>query len=147
MKLIFGSDHAGYELRSHLAEWARSQGHEVSETGAQSTEAFDYPLAADAVACELKHGRFDFGVLVCGTGIGVCIRANRYPHVRAAECTTEEMARLARQHNHANVLCVGGRILSKGEGVAILQAFLETGPDDAARHAKRVELLDANLSC
>ncbi|HJP83449.1 MAG TPA: RpiB/LacA/LacB family sugar-phosphate isomerase [Fimbriimonadaceae bacterium] len=147
MKLIFGSDHAGFELRRAVADWARSEGHEVVEVGAQSTAAYDYPLAADAVACELKKAGFDFGVLVCGTGIGVCIRANRYPHIRAAECTSEEMARLARQHNYANVLCIGGRILSKEQSIAILSAFLETGPDDAERHARRVQLLDAERSC
>jgi ribose 5-phosphate isomerase B len=119
----------------------------VVETGAHSTEAFDYPLAADAVACELKSDTFDFGILVCGTGIGVCIRANRYSHIRAAECTSEEMARLARQHNHANVLCLGGRILDKEQSIAILSAFLETSPDAAERHARRVNLLDAKLSC
>jgi ribose 5-phosphate isomerase B len=147
MKLIFGSDHAGFELRRHVADWARSQGHEVTEVGAQSDAAFDYPLASDAVACELKTGNYEFGVLVCGTGIGVCIRANRYSHIRAAECVSAEMARLARQHNYANVLCIGGRILSKEQGEEILSAFLGTEPDDAERHARRVDLLDAKLNC
>ena len=147
MKLIFGSDHAGFEMRRHVAEWARMQGHDVTETGAESENPFDYPLVADSVACQLEKGGFDFGVLVCGTGIGVSIRANRYPHIRAAECTSQEMARLARRHNYANVLCLGGRILSKEESEAILSAFLETEPDVAERHAKRVELLDAELSC
>jgi ribose 5-phosphate isomerase B len=147
MKLVFGSDHAGLELRRHVVNWAAQKGHEVSEVGADSEVAYDYPLAADAVACELMDGRFDFGVLVCGTGIGVCIRANRYSHIRAAECTSVEMAQLARQHNHANVLCLGGRILSKVQAEAILAAFLDSGPDEAERHARRVNLLDANLNC
>lgn len=147
MKLLFGSDHAGFELRSHVAQWARDNGHTVTEVGANSEEPFDYPLASDAVACELKPGDFDFGILVCGTGIGVCIRANRYPHIRAAECTSVEMAQLARLHNHANVLCLGGRILTKEQSEAILEAFLRTGPDDAERHARRVDMLDAKLSC
>jgi ribose 5-phosphate isomerase B len=147
VKLIFGSDHAGLEMRRHVADWARAQGHDVTEVGAQSEAAYDYPLAADAVACELKKDGFDFGVLVCGTGIGVCIRANRYEHIRAAECTSPEMARLARQHNHANVLCIGGRILTKEQSEEILSVFLETGPDVAERHARRVSLLDADLSC
>lgn len=147
MKLIFGSDHAGLELRRHVANWAHSRGHSVTEVGADSEQAFDYPLAADAVACQMRPGGFDFGVLVCGTGIGVCIRANRYHHIRAAECTSVEMARLARQHNYANVLCMGGRILSMDEGEQILAAFLQTTPDNAERHARRVDLLDADLSC
>ena len=147
MRLVFGSDHAGLELRRHVSHWARQHGHDVVEVGADSEDAYDYPLASDAVACELKSGDFDFGVLVCGTGIGVCIRANRYTHVRAAECTSVEMARLARQHNYANVLCLGGRILSKELAEQILAAFLDTGTDEAERHARRVNLLDANLSC
>ncbi len=147
MKLIFGSDHAGYELRGQIADWARTKGYHVTETGAESEESFDYPLAADAVACELKSGLYDFGILICGTGIGVSIRANRYSHVRAADCTSEEMANLARQHNHANVLCLGSRILSKDKAISILSAFLETGKDEAERHARRVNLLDAPLSC
>ncbi|MBC8063467.1 MAG: RpiB/LacA/LacB family sugar-phosphate isomerase [Chlorobia bacterium] len=147
MKLIFGSDHAGFEMRRHVADWATSQGHEVTEVGANSTEPFDYPLASDAVACEIKKGAFEFGVLLCGTGIGVSIRANRYPHIRAADCTSVEMARLGRLHNHANVLCLGARILSKEESVAIFQAFMETGTDDAERHDRRVDFLDASLSC
>lgn len=147
MKLIFGSDHAGFELRRHLAAWASNKGHEVVEVGANSDAAYDYPLASDAVACQLALGEFDFGILVCGTGIGVCIRANRYPHIRAAECTSPEMARLARLHNHANVLCVGGRILTLEQSEPILETFLETSPDDAERHSRRVDMLDAKLNC
>jgi len=147
LKLIFGSDHAGFELRRHLADWASDKGHDVVEVGANSDAAYDYPLASDAVACQLASGGFDLGILVCGTGIGVCIRANRYPHIRAAECTSPEMARLARLHNHANVLCVGGRIVSLGQSEPILEAFLETSPDDAERHSRRVDMLDAKLNC
>lgn len=147
MKLVFGSDHAGFELRTHLAEWARSHGHQVREVGAMSLEPYDYPSAADAVAQIVLGKEVDFGILVCGTGIGVCIRANRYEGIRAAECTSVQMAQLARQHNHANVLCLGGRILSKEEAEPILEAFLSTSEDTAARHAHRVEMLDAELSC
>jgi ribose 5-phosphate isomerase B len=147
LKLVFGSDHAGFELRRHLADWASASGHEVKEVGAQSEYAFDYPLASDAVACLLKDDETATGILVCGTGIGVCIRANRYHHIRAAECTSEEMARLARLHNYANVLCLGGRIMSMEQGEAILTAFLESQPDTAERHARRVNLLDSELSC
>lgn len=147
MKLIFGSDHAGFEMRRHVADWAMSHGHEVTEVGANSNEPYDYPLASDAVACEIRQGTFDFGVLFCGTGIGVSIRANRYPHIRAANCTSVEMARLGRLHNHANVLCLGARILSKEESLSIFNAFIETSADDAERHVTRVDFLDANLSC
>ena len=145
MKLVFGSDHAGFELRSHVAEWSREQGHDVVEVGATDENSYDYPNAADLVAKQVLSQEREFGVLVCGTGIGVCIRANRYSGIRAADCTSVEMAVLARQHNAANVLCLGGRILSKGQAVAILRAFLETPVDTAERHARRVAMLDAEV--
>ncbi len=147
MNLVIGSDHAGFDLRTQISDWATQQGHTVTQVGANSSDSFDYPAASDAVACELKNGDFDFGILFCGTGIGVSIRANRYPHIRAALCTSPEMAQLARLHNHANVLCLGARILSKEQSIDILRAFLETNVDDAERHVKRVQLIDASLSC
>jgi len=129
-------------MRREVAQWARDAGYEVSETGAVSEEAYDYPSAANLVAKGVLNGEAEFGVLVCGTGIGVSIRANRYEGIRAAECTSTEMAELARLHNHANVLCLGGRILSREQGIAILKTFLETQADNAERHARRVEMLD-----
>lgn len=146
MKLIFGSDHAGLEMRGQVAEWARAAGYDVTETGAQSTESYDYPCAADLVAKAILGHEGDRGILVCGTGIGVSIRANRYRGIRAAECTSVEMAQLARLHNDANVLCLGGRILTKEQGIAILKTFLETESDNAERHARRVEMLDDDVS-
>jgi ribose 5-phosphate isomerase B len=147
MKLVLGGDHAGFELRTHLAGWARARGHSVQEVGAMSLDAYDYPSAADAVAQIVLAKEVDFGVLVCGTGIGVCMRANRYEGIRAAECTSVEMAQLARRHNHANILCLGGRILSKEEAEPILEAFLSTSEDMSERHVRRVDMLDAELSC
>jgi len=146
LKLVFGSDHAGLEMRRDVADWARANGYDVAETGAQSEESFDYPCAADLVAKAILAHEGDLGILVCGTGIGVSIRANRYRGIRAAECTSEQMAQLARQHNNANVLCLGGRILTKEQGIAILRTFLETPSDNAERHARRVEMLDDDVS-
>ncbi|MFY9235178.1 MAG: RpiB/LacA/LacB family sugar-phosphate isomerase [Fimbriimonadaceae bacterium] len=145
MRLIFGADHAGFHLRQALAAWARGQGHEVKEVGATTEEAYDYPAASDEVVKGILTGAFDLGVVACGTGIGVCIRANRHKGIRAANCCNPEMARLARQHNHANVLCVGGRLLSESEGIAILQAFIETPESAEDRHRRRVEMLDGNI--
>jgi ribose 5-phosphate isomerase B len=145
MKLILGSDHAGFQLRQGMATWARSQGHEVREVGALSDAAYDYPVASDEVVNGVLKKSFDLGVIACGTGIGVSIRANRHPGIRAANCCSEEMARLAREHNHANVLCVGARILKEDEAIAILKAFVETPESTEARHVRRVELLDAEL--
>ena len=147
MNLIFGSDHAGLNLRRQLVAEARALGHEVEEVGAMSTDSYDYPLASDAVACLVRNGTAEFGVLVCGSGIGVSIRANRYEGIRAALCFTPEHAALARQHNHANVLCVGERTTDPAIAVQILRTFLSTAPDDGERHVRRVEGLDGNLSC
>lgn len=149
MKLVFGSDHAGFELRQQLARAATADGHEVRELGARSAQSFDYPLASDEVCASLLNKEADLGVLICGSGIGVEIRANRYNGIRAANCTSVKMAELARQHNHANVLCLGARLLEPEEARQILQAFLRSQPDMMERHQKRVELLDkeTNVDC
>lgn len=146
MRLAFGSDHAGFERRRALADHAATMGHAVTEHGAPSSEAFDYPLASDAVAREVLEGRAEAGVLICGTGIGVSIRANRYPGIRAALCCSSQAAELARLHNHANVLCLGARTSGEAESRAILAAFLQTSYDEAERHGRRVGLLDGNLA-
>ena len=147
MKLAVASDHAGLSLKREVVDLLKGRGIEVEDLGPQSDQSVDYPDFAAKVARRVSAGEAQFGILVCGTGIGVCIRANRYAHIRAAECTSIEMAQLARQHNHANVLCLGGRILSKEEGVAILRAFLETPEDQAERHARRVAMLDNDVTC
>lgn len=144
-RLAFGSDHAGFHHRTGLAEFARSLGHEVSEFGAASTESYDYPEASDLVAHEVLQGRADFGILICGSGIGVCIRANRYFGIRAAACYSTEMAKLAKLHNHANVLCLGERLTEFEAAKQILLEFLDTEPDGSPRHCIRVEKLDSEL--
>lgn len=143
MRLAFGSDHAGYALRRELAEVARELGHTVSETGAEGAAPYDYPDAADSVARAIQAHEADLGVLVCGSGIGMSIRANRHRGVRAALCCSVEAAKLARQHNHANVLCLGERTGSQEEARTILAAFLDTPTDEAERHVRRVRKLDA----
>lgn len=143
MKIILGADHAGYELRKAMAERASSGGHVTAEVGALDDKGFDYPIASDEVVEGVLSRKFDIGVITCGTGIGVAIRANRHPGIRAANCCSPEMARLARQHNHANVLCVGARILGKEEALAILETFMSTPTSQEERHVRRVGLLDA----
>lgn len=138
-----GSDHAGFSLRQSLAEYARQQGHDVSELGAGGTDAYDYPEASDAVVARVLEDGANTGVLICGTGIGVSIRANRYPGIRAAVCCSPETAKLARMHNHANILCLGARTTTPDTARQILQVFLETGPDLAERHVRRVSKLDS----
>jgi ribose 5-phosphate isomerase B len=147
MRLAFGADHAGFCMRRDLAQWAREAGNDVSEFGAEGMEPYDYPDAADLVARELLENRADFGVLVCGSGIGVDIRANRYEHIRAANCLTTEMAALSREHNHANVLCLGARLMDLEEAKAILKTFLATPESVEPRHVRRVEKMDRGVGC
>jgi ribose 5-phosphate isomerase B len=143
MKLALGADHRGAELRGRLAAWLRAAGHAAAEFGAAGQEAYDYPNAADAVAEAVRSGAAELGVLICGSGIGVSIRANRHSGVRAALCCGPELASAARRHNHANILCVGADRTSEEDAIAMLQRFIETPEDQDERHARRVRMLDA----
>ena len=145
MRLIFGADHAGLPMRLALAEWARVNGHQVDEVGALEDSAYDYPAASDLVVEDVLSKRADLGIICCGTGIGVSIRANRHTRIRAANCCNTEMAHLARMHNHANILCLGGRLMDVPTGIDILKAFLETEESEEERHLKRVGMLDQNV--
>ena len=145
MKLAFGSDHAAFELRQAVAAHARQKGYDVDEFGAAGTDSYDYPVAADEVCTRILSGEYPIGVLFCGTGIGITIRANRYHGIRAANCTSTLMAELARQHNDANVLGLGARILTVEEAIAIFDVFMSTAPSEEPRHVRRVEKLDADV--
>jgi ribose 5-phosphate isomerase B len=145
MRIAIGSDHAGFELKEQLAARLRAAGHDVLDCGTQSPEPADYPVYARAVARAVAGGEAGAGVLVCGTGIGVSIAANRVRGVRAARCLSEYDARMARRHNDANVLCLGSRVTGSGLAEAILDAFLDAG-FEGGRHARRVALIDDNPS-
>src|SRR5574341_763160 len=137
-KVIFGSDHAGPVLRAEAVRVAREKGLEVEDLGTFSADSVDYPDYARAVAEAVATGKARFGVLVCGTGIGMSIAANKVKGVRAAHCTTEYEARMARAHNDANVLCLGGRVLGVGQAGAVVEAFLAQ-PFEGGRHQRRVD--------
>lgn len=142
MKIIFGSDHAGFKLRRQLAAWAQEQGYQVEEVGATDESSYDYPIASKLVIERILSGEWDYGVLVCGSGIGVSIAANRYKGIRAANCWTPEVAKIAREHNHANVLCLGERLIEPNLAIEILKTFLSTKADMAERHCRRVKEMD-----
>jgi ribose 5-phosphate isomerase B len=144
MRLALGSDHAGFDLRQNLAVWAEELGHTTVQFGAPGHEPYDYPDAAEAVAQAVLSGEADLGALVCGTGIGVCIAANRHRGVRAALACSPRAAALARQHNHANVVCLGARTMDPDDAREIFRVFLTTQPDSQERHARRVRKLDGN---
>jgi ribose 5-phosphate isomerase B len=141
-RIIAGSDHAGLALRAEAVRVAQQRGFDVEDLGPFSGESVDYPDYARRVAEAVASGAARFGLLVCGTGIGMSIAANKVPGVRAAHATTEYEARMARAHNDANVLCIGERVVGLGLGGAIVTAFLAT-PFESGRHAKRVEKIGA----
>ena len=139
--IALASDHAGVEMKSALKEAARVRGLEVLDLGAHDEAgSVDYPDMADALAAAMADGRADRGVLVCGSGIGISIAANRHRHLRAALCHTAEAARLARQHPAATVLAMGARVIGPETARECLEAFLDTA-FEGGRHARRVEKL------
>jgi len=140
VKIAVGADHAGYELKQRLAEALQRDGHEVLDLGTNGTQSVDYPDFAGAVAGAVAAGRAERGLLVCGTGIGMSIRANREPGVRAAKCNDPLEARMARAHNDANVLCLGARVLDASVAEELVTLFLST-PFEGGRHAARVAKL------
>ena len=140
-RVIFGSDHAGLALRAEAVKVTKDVGLGVDDLGPFSGDSVDYPDYARQIGEAVASGRARLGVLVCGTGIGMSIAANKVKGVRAAHCTTEYEARMARAHNDANVLCIGERVVGLGLGAAIVKAFLET-PFEGGRHARRVEKMN-----
>jgi len=125
-------------FKPEIVRYLREQGHTVVDCGTNSPESVDYPDLAQAVCDTLLAGEADAGILMCGTGIGMSIAANRNPGIRAAVCATPEMARLSREHNNANVLCFGKRILSLQESLKIIDVWLATPFSEGERHVRRV---------
>ena len=134
------SDHAGYALKEHLVQFLAQKGINVVDDGTHSTESCDYPVLAHKL-CAAVEASGEPGILICGTGLGVSIAANRHPDIRAALCTTELHARMARQHNNANVLCLGARITGVELAKAIVDAFMEN-TFEGGRHQRRLDMLN-----
>ena len=135
--IVIASDHAGFDLKGVLKEELTAMGLEVLDLGTDSRDSVDYPDFANALAAAITDGRADRGVLICGTGIGIAIAANRHAGIRAATCHDETSARLAREHNDANVLALGARSTPLETARECLRAFLDT-PFGGGRHARRV---------
>lgn len=142
MRISIASDHAGFEQKQQLAAYLQSQGHVVDDCGPADDSRVDYPDFAEAVARKVADGSAERGVLVCGTGIGMAIAANKVPGVRAASITTPDFATLCREHNDANVIALSGRFVSLADNQAILDSFLST-PFGEGRHAGRVAKITA----
>lgn len=142
MKLLIASDHRGFKLKEHLKKGLSHI--EWEDLGCDSEEVVDYPDYADKLIVKLKENQM--GVLICGSGQGMAMRANKYPQVRAALCWNKEVASLAREHNDANTLCLGARVLPQALCEEILQTFLNTS-FGGGRHKKRVCKIKEKLSC
>lgn len=139
-RIMIASDHAGYQMKSYLIDLLNREGYTVIDLGPKDETPVDYPDGAAAVARGLFRQEADLGILICGTGIGMSIAANRYSHIRGALVFTPEMAALARQHNDANVLILGGRTTSLETAAACVRSFLTTSFENG-RHANRVAKL------
>ncbi len=137
MKIVIGNDHAGTDYKNNLVAILTSMGHEVHNYGTDHNSSVDYPDHVHPVAQDVNQKKADLGVLICGSGNGVCMTANKYQNVRAALCWTAEIAALARGHNDANIICIPARYVSLDEAKTMLEKFI-TEPFEGGRHQNRV---------
>lgn len=154
MKIGIGCDHAGYEgppplYKPSIVDYLTEKGYEIVDYGTFGPESVDYPDFAKALCIGLLKGEIEKGILICGTGIGVSMSANRFSGIRAAVCTSPLMAQLSRTHNNSNVLCLGRRILSLPQCFEIIDIWLNTPFSGEERHRRRLEKLDklGDISC
>ena len=138
MKIAVGNDHAGYEIKLVVLEWLKEKGYEVKNFGTDSSESVDYPDFVHPVADAVESNECELGVLVCGSGQGVAITANKHQGIRAALCWIPEIARLARNHNNANIICIPGRYVERETAIQILEAFFSSS-FEGGRHQFRVD--------
>ena len=142
MKIAIGSDHVGSELKPVIMEHLQSKGHDLHDFGAYSAESTDYPIYGIQVAEAVAKGEYDLGILICGTGIGISLAANKVKGIRACTCSEPYSAQMARRHNNANVLCFGARVVGSELAKMIVDAWLEA-EYEGGRHARRVqEIMD-----
>ncbi len=141
-KIIVASDHAGFAMKEYLKSELKKRDFEVEDAGTYNTDSVDYPVYAAKLSEAVASGAVNKGVLVCGSGIGASMTANRFKGVRAALCTSVEMAKLSRMHNDANVLVVGGRLTSEETASLMLDAWLTT-EFEGGRHQNRITLMDS----
>lgn len=141
LRIAIACDHGGFELKVGLMSFLQSTDNEIINLGVDSAQSVDYPDQAHTLAVEILEGRADLGILICGTGIGISIAANRHKGIRAALCTNVYMARMAREHNDANVLCLGGRVIGPTLAEDIAKCFL-TGMFKGDRHLRRLAKIE-----
>ena len=142
--IALGCDHGGYELKQEIIAYLKEQGIAYQDYGCDSTEAVDYPVYAKKVAKAILSGECEKGILICGTGIGISITANKIKGIRAALCTDCYMAEMTRLHNDANILAMGGRVVGGGLAVKIVDTFLHTEFSGNPRHANRIAQMETD---
>lgn len=144
MKISIASDHAGFELKEKIIIWLKEKNIEVINNGCFSLESVDYPDFAHKVAIDISNGNADLGFVVCGSGNGVNMVVNKYKKIRSALCWTEEICKLARLHNNANICALPARFISNSEAKLIVEAFLTTD-FEGGRHQKRIDKIPGNV--
>ena len=143
--IALGCDHGGFELLQEVKQYLDEHQLEYKDFGTYNTESCDYPVYAKKVARAVVSGECEKGILICGTGLGITIAANRVPGIRAAVCTNEYMARLTREHNDANILGMGARVIGAGTALSILETFLNTPFSEGERHKQRIAMIEEDL--
>ena len=141
MKIVVGSDHAAYELKEAIKAKLIGEGHEVIDVGCDSTESVDYPKYGHAVGRAVASGEAERGIAVCGSGIGISIACHKVPGIRAALCTSVEMAEMCRRHNNANVVCMGARMISQELAFDIIDTWMTTD-FEAGKHLRRINEIE-----
>lgn len=142
MKIAIACDHAGFELKQKIVDHLKTSGHEVIDLGTDSNEPVDYPVYGKACGEAVASGEAERGIVVCGSGIGISIAANKVKGVRCALCTDVELARMSRLHNNANVLAMGGRVVDHNLALEMTDVWLETAASEEERHVRRVNMLN-----
>ena len=142
MKVALGSDHVGFEMKKAVRAHLEAKGYECVDYGSDSPDRCDYPVYGERVGRAVAGGECELGVLICGTGIGISLAANRVPGIRAAVCSEPYSAKLTRQHNNANIIAFGARVVGEGTALSIVDAFFDA-EFEGGRHADRVALLEA----
>mgnify|MGYP001601236325 CR=1 FL=1 len=142
MKVFLGADHAGYQLKEKIKKELAKKNIKFKDLGTNSTESCDYPDYAKAVAKRVQKEKGSIGVLICGTGTGTAITANRFKGVRAVQATTEYLTKMAREHNNANVISLGAQVVSEKDALHFVDVFLNTSFSKEERHTKRVKKID-----
>lgn len=140
--LAIGCDHGGYELKKEILSYLDGKGIAYEDFGCDGPQSVDYPIYAKKVAAAILDGSCDKGILICGTGIGISITANKIPGIRAALCTDCFCAQMTREHNDANVLALGGRVVGPGLAIKIVETFLETPFSNDERHIRRIKMIE-----